>query len=92
MTRRPKKNQKSQAKLQDFVVVTFAEGLEQAKDYEAKVLTCASRQRGAFRSHAVQRKKDAERMQANYVAQMGWLAENNYPLYQKLKALKPTNP
>ena len=34
MTRRPKKNQKSQAKLQDLVVVTFAEGLEQAKDYE----------------------------------------------------------
>jgi len=34
MTRHPKKNQKSQVKLQDFVVVTFAEGLEQAKDYE----------------------------------------------------------
>ncbi len=30
MTRRPKKTQK----LQDFVVVTFAEGWEQAKDYE----------------------------------------------------------
>ena len=34
MTRRPKKTQKSQAKLQDFVIVTFAESLEQAKDYE----------------------------------------------------------
>ncbi len=34
MIRRPKKNQKSQVKLQDFVVVTFAEALEQAKDYE----------------------------------------------------------
>lgn len=62
------------------------EYLEQVKSYEAKILTCASRQRGAFRSHAVQRKKDAERMQANYDAQMGWLVENNYPLYQKLKA------
>jgi len=34
MTRRPKKTQKSHAKLQDFVVVTIAEGLEQAKNYE----------------------------------------------------------
>ena len=34
MARRPKKTQKSQAKLQDFVIVTFAESLEQAKDYE----------------------------------------------------------
>ena len=34
MARRPKKTQKPQAKLQDFVVVTFAEGWEQAKDYE----------------------------------------------------------
>ena len=31
MARRPKKTQKPQ----DFVVVTFAEGWEQAKDYEA---------------------------------------------------------
>lgn len=35
MAKRPKKTQKSQAKLQDFVVVTFAEDLEQAKDREA---------------------------------------------------------
>jgi len=35
MARRPKKAQKTQAKLQDFVVVTFAEDLEQAKEREA---------------------------------------------------------
>ena len=35
MTRRPKKTQKSQAKLQDFVIVTFVEDLEQAKEREA---------------------------------------------------------
>jgi hypothetical protein len=35
MARRPKKTQKSQDKLQDFVIVTFAEDLEQAKEREA---------------------------------------------------------
>ena len=34
MAKRSKKNQKSQAKLKDFVVVTFAEDLEQAREYE----------------------------------------------------------
>ncbi len=34
MTKRPKKTQKSQSELQDFVVVTFAMDIEQAKDYE----------------------------------------------------------
>jgi hypothetical protein len=34
MTKRSKKNQQSQAKLQDFVAVTFADNLEQAKEYE----------------------------------------------------------
>ena len=35
MTKRSKKAQKSQAKLQGFVVVAFAEDLEQAGDYKA---------------------------------------------------------
>jgi len=35
MAKRQKKTQKSQAKLQDFVVVTFADDLEQAKEREA---------------------------------------------------------
>jgi len=34
MTKRPKKTRGSQAKLQDFVIVAFAEDWEQAKDYE----------------------------------------------------------
>ena len=34
MAKRSKKTQKSQTKLQEFVVVTFAEDLEQARDYE----------------------------------------------------------
>jgi hypothetical protein len=34
MARRSRKTQKSQAKLQDFVIVTFAEDMEQAKDRE----------------------------------------------------------
>lgn len=34
MTRRSKKTQKSQSKLQDFVVVTVVETLDQAKDRE----------------------------------------------------------
>jgi len=39
MTKRYKKNQKSQAKLQDFVVVTFVENLEQAREYETLLKT-----------------------------------------------------
>jgi 23S rRNA G2069 N7-methylase RlmK/C1962 C5-methylase RlmI len=35
MAKRPKKTEKSQAKLQDFVIVAFAEDLEQAKEHEA---------------------------------------------------------
>jgi hypothetical protein len=34
MAKRYKKNQKSQTKLQDFVVVTFIDDLEQAREYE----------------------------------------------------------
>lgn len=34
MAKRPPKIRKSQAKLQDFVAVTFAEDLDQAKNYE----------------------------------------------------------
>jgi hypothetical protein len=34
MEKRANKNQKSQAKLKDFVVVTFVEDAEQAKEYE----------------------------------------------------------
>ena len=34
MAKRTKKNQKSQAKVKDFVVVTLVEDLEQARDYE----------------------------------------------------------
>ncbi|KKK44006.1 hypothetical protein LCGC14_3167660 [marine sediment metagenome] len=34
MTKRPKKTRKFQSELQDFVVVTFAMDIEQAKDYE----------------------------------------------------------
>jgi len=34
MTKRSKKTQKGQAKLQEIVVVAFAEDMEQAKDYE----------------------------------------------------------
>ncbi len=34
MTKRSKKTQKLQTKLQEFVVVAFAEDLEQARDYE----------------------------------------------------------
>jgi hypothetical protein len=34
MEKRAKKDQKSQAKLKDFVVVTFVEDAEQAKEYE----------------------------------------------------------
>ncbi|OHB62009.1 MAG: hypothetical protein A2167_06900 [Planctomycetes bacterium RBG_13_46_10] len=34
MTKRSKKNQKSQTKLKDFVTVTFVEDMEQAKEYE----------------------------------------------------------
>jgi hypothetical protein len=34
MTKRSKKEQRSQAKVKDFVIVTFADDLEQAKEYE----------------------------------------------------------
>ena len=34
MTRRHKKGQKSQANLQELMVVTFADDMDQAKDYE----------------------------------------------------------
>lgn len=39
MAKHSKKNQNSQAKLQDFVVVTFVEDLEQARDYETLLKT-----------------------------------------------------
>ena len=39
MAKRSKKNQKSQAKLQDFVAVTFVEDLEQAREYETLLKT-----------------------------------------------------
>jgi hypothetical protein len=35
MAKRPKKTQKTQARVQDLVVVAFAEDMEQAKDREA---------------------------------------------------------
>jgi len=35
MAKRSRKNQKSQAKVQGFVVVAFAKDLEQAKEYES---------------------------------------------------------
>ncbi len=34
MTKRPKKNQKSQSKLKDFVVVAFADDMDKAREYE----------------------------------------------------------
>lgn len=39
MAKRYKKNQKSQTKLQDFVVVTFVDDLEQAREYETLLKT-----------------------------------------------------
>jgi hypothetical protein len=39
MTKRSKKNQQSQANLQDFVAVTFVENMDQAKEYEALLKT-----------------------------------------------------
>jgi hypothetical protein len=39
MAKRSKKTQKSQAKVKDFVVVTFAEDLEQAREYETLLKT-----------------------------------------------------
>ena len=35
MAKRPRKTEKSQAKLQDFVIVAFADDLEQAREREA---------------------------------------------------------
>ena len=34
MTKRSKKDQESQAKVKEFVIVTFVDGLEQAREYE----------------------------------------------------------
>lgn len=34
MAKRPQKSRKSQTNLQEFVIVTFAEDMEQAKEYE----------------------------------------------------------
>jgi len=39
MVKRSQKNHKSQAKVEDFVVVTFVEDLEQARDYETLLKT-----------------------------------------------------
>ena len=39
MAKRPRKTQKPKAKLQEFVVVTFTNDLEQAKEYEALLKT-----------------------------------------------------
>jgi len=39
MAKRASKTQKSQSKLQEFIVVTFTKDLEQAKDYETLLKT-----------------------------------------------------
>ncbi|MHC4489847.1 MAG: putative signal transducing protein [Planctomycetota bacterium] len=39
MAKRYKKNRKSQTELQDFVVVTFIDDMEQAKEYESLLKT-----------------------------------------------------
>jgi len=39
MTKRPHKTQKTQLNLQELVVVTFAEDMEQARDYESLLKT-----------------------------------------------------
>jgi hypothetical protein len=39
MAKRPKKTQKSQVKLKGFVIVTFAEDLDQARDYQSLLKT-----------------------------------------------------
>jgi hypothetical protein len=39
MAKRYKKNQKSQTELQDFVIVTFVDDIEQAKEYESLLKT-----------------------------------------------------
>jgi len=39
MAKRPRKAQKSEAEVQEFVVVTFAEDLEQARNYETLLKT-----------------------------------------------------
>ena len=39
MAKRPKKTRKPQTKLKEFVVVTFADDLEQARDYETLLKT-----------------------------------------------------
>jgi len=39
MAKRPRKAQKSEAEVQEFVVVTFADDLEQAKEYETLLKT-----------------------------------------------------
>ncbi|MHC4286466.1 MAG: putative signal transducing protein [Planctomycetota bacterium] len=39
MAKHYKKNQKSQTEMQDFVVVTFVDDLEQAKEYESLLKT-----------------------------------------------------
>jgi hypothetical protein len=46
---------------------------------------CKPAARGAHRSHAVQKRKSAARMEANLAAQLGWLAENNIELWLALK-------
>jgi hypothetical protein len=56
-----------------------------AVGHEAMAEKCKPAARGAHRSHAVQKRKSADRMEANLAAQLGWLAENNIELWLALK-------
>ncbi|MHC4195643.1 MAG: hypothetical protein ACYSYU_10810 [Planctomycetota bacterium] len=69
----------------EFCRNTAEKYLAEAAALEAKAKTCKPKQRGAYRSHAKQKRDSAARMQANADAQMGWLAENNFDLWLELK-------
>jgi hypothetical protein len=51
---------------------------EQAEDYEAKAETCQPKQRGAYRSHAVQRRKDVARWKRTLDAHLKTMAQENH--------------
>lgn len=69
-----------------------AEYLARAEELEAKAQSCKPAQRGGYRSHAVQCRKNAQRMRANEASQMGWLAENNFELWENLNESQNNEP
>lgn len=62
-----------------------AKYLAHAAELDSLATDCAPAQKGAYRSQAVQARKNADRMQKNEQFQMDWLKKRNHALWLELQ-------